>query len=36
VVANPGSYAQGMSSAKVYDDLRWENPLFDSQMVVTI
>jgi hypothetical protein len=25
-----------MSSAKVYDDLRWENPLFDSQLVVTI
>ena len=36
VLTNPGSYAQGMSSAKTYEDLRWENPHFDPQMVVTV
>jgi hypothetical protein len=36
VVTNPGSYAQGLSSAKTFDDLRWENPHFDPQMVVSV
>lgn len=36
VMTNPRGYALNLSQAAVLDDLAWENPAFDPQLVVTL